>query len=39
VLRGFWKDGAGPSKNGHGGEGGRCALGDGLTDAGSEDAD
>jgi hypothetical protein len=34
----FKRDGAGPSKCGHVGEGGRCVAGDGLADAGGGDA-
>jgi hypothetical protein len=33
CYRDFGRDAAGPSKCGHGGEGGGCALGDDLTDA------
>jgi hypothetical protein len=35
----FGRDGAGPSKCGHGGEGGRNVVSDGLTDAGGGDAE
>jgi hypothetical protein len=35
----FGRDSDGPSKCGHGVEGGRCVAGDGLTDAGSGDAE
>jgi hypothetical protein len=33
----FGRDGAGPSKCSHGGEGGRCVACDGLMDAGGGD--
>jgi hypothetical protein len=38
FYRDFGRDDAGPSKCGHCGESGGCALGDGVTDAGGGDA-